>query len=92
MYRIPGNVLSVLALTVAIGIAAFAQGQTTYYVDAACGNDTWYGTNVLCQDPDGPMKTNAAGIMMEPAKITSINSLILTDVILDKATSSLRSR
>ena len=31
-----------------------AKAQTTYYVDAACGDDGWSGLSPICEEPDGP--------------------------------------
>ncbi len=35
---------------------------TTYYVDAACGNDSWSGADPTCAAPDGPKATIQAAI------------------------------
>ncbi len=39
-----------------------ANAQTTYYVNGACGDDTWTGTTSVCQPPDGPKATIQMGI------------------------------
>lgn len=37
-------------------------GQTTYYVNADCGNDGWTGLSDVCDAPDGPKLTIQAAI------------------------------
>jgi len=64
MHRTSRNILSIFAITVAIAIAALAQGQVTYYVDVSCGDDSWDGTNPVCQYPDGPKVTIQAAIVI----------------------------
>ena len=49
-------------------LPALATGQTTYYVNAGCGNDAWAGLDPNCGDPndpndlDGPKATIQAAI------------------------------
>lgn len=49
----------VMAASMALS-AAYA--GTTYYVNGACGNDSWTGTSATCAVPDGPKATIQAGI------------------------------
>jgi len=46
-----------IAMAVAVGVSGVAGGQTTYYVDAACGDDGWSGLSPICEEPDGPKLT-----------------------------------
>jgi hypothetical protein len=42
--------------------APAALAQTTYYVNGACGDDSWSGTSPDCEPFDGPKATIQAGI------------------------------
>lgn len=39
-----------------------AIGQTTYYVNGTCGDDSWTGQRFICEAPDGPKRTIQAAI------------------------------
>jgi predicted outer membrane repeat protein len=64
MQRIPfATVLAALAF---LGAALLppARAQTTYYVDGACGDDSWAGLSPVCAAPNGPKRTIRAGILV----------------------------
>ena len=48
-------------ITIAITCAA-ATAQTTYYVNDACGNDSWTGADEACTAPIGPKQTIQAAL------------------------------
>ncbi|MHC4364847.1 MAG: hypothetical protein ACYSTJ_05210, partial [Planctomycetota bacterium] len=52
--------------TVALGmlflLLASPVDGITYYVNGACGNDGWSGTDPCCAEPNGPKATIHAGI------------------------------
>lgn len=43
-------------------LTSIAFGQTTYYVNGSCGDDSWTGLSAVCEAPDGPKSTIQAGI------------------------------
>ena len=47
-------------MTVAILVSTSA--GSTYYVNGACGNNSWTGTSADCEAPNGPKSTIQAGI------------------------------
>jgi predicted outer membrane repeat protein len=49
--------LGAIALALTASLSAAAEPPTTYYVNDACGNDTWTGTSPICAAPDGPKQT-----------------------------------
>lgn len=42
----------------ALGVCAAAmQAQTTWHVDANCGDDNWTGASPICEPPNGPLQS-----------------------------------
>lgn len=56
------KIVSVAAFAIAVASSHVAFAQTTYYVDASCGDDSWTGITDICEAPDGPKATIAGAI------------------------------
>ncbi|MBN1765775.1 MAG: hypothetical protein JW860_10995 [Sedimentisphaerales bacterium] len=56
------KVIRLWVLIIILVITAGSVQADTYYVNAACGNDSWTGTDPCCIAPDGPKATIQAGI------------------------------
>ena len=59
---IPRSAISATLGVCMIAFVSASLGQTTYHVDALCGDDSWFGTSPTCKAPDGPKRTIQAGV------------------------------